>query len=313
VQQIATAAIDAGRYVSFLGRSMVRNTEIGDELGLLSIPADRVLPIEELLERPPEETAVIATGSQGEPFAAVSLMAAGEHRSISLAEGDTVLISAKPIPGNETRMSRVINGLVRRGVTVYHGLNANVHVSGHASQDELRTFLNIVRPQAMVPIHGEYRHLHAHARIAEEMNVPEVILCQDGDSVVLDGGAVRVERQAVPAGYVYLDGAGVGDVHSVLRDRRHLADDGVIIVTVGIDSHTGEIVIGPDLDSHGFMDEPDEILKRAAEAVIEEVAGITERPIDIDTLRRHVRQSANRVIRRETQRRPVLFPIVMEV
>ncbi len=313
VQQIATAAIDAGRHVSFLGRSMLRNTEIGVELGLLDIDPERVLPIEELLKLPPEETAVIATGSQGEPFAAISLMAAGEHRAISLAEGDTVLISAKPIPGNETRMSRVINGLIRHGVQVHHGLNATVHVSGHAAQDELRTFLNVVRPQAMVPIHGEYRHLHAHARIAQQMNVPDVILCQDGDSVVLEDGAIRVERQAVPAGYVYLDGAGVGDVQSVLRDRRHLADDGVIIVTVGIDSHTGEIVIGPDLDSHGFMDEPDEILKRASEAVVKEVAGIVETPIDIDTLRRHVRQAANRVIRKETQRRPVLFPIVMEV
>ena len=313
VQQIAAACVDAGRHISFLGRSMLRNTEIGAELGLLSIPPERVLPIEELLELPPEETAVIATGSQGEPFAAVSLMAAGEHRSITLAKGDTVLISAKPIPGNETRMSRVINGLLRHGVEVYHGLNANVHVSGHAAQDELRTFLNVVRPQAIVPVHGEYRHLHAHARIAEQMNVPEVVVCEDGDAVVLEAGELSVERQAVPAGYVYLDGAGVGDVQSALRDRRHLADDGVVIVTVGVDAHTGEIVVGPDIDSHGLMDEPDEILKRAAEAVIEELGQIVEHPIDIDTLRRHVRQSANRVIRQETQRRPVLFPIVIEV
>ncbi len=313
VQQIATACVDAGRYISFLGRSMVRNTEVAEKLGLLHLPADRVLPIEELLAMAPHETAVICTGSQGEPFAAVSLMAAGEHNLLKLEPDDTVLISAKPIPGNETRVSRVINGLIRRGVRVFHGNNAHVHVSGHGAQDELRTFLNVVRPQAFVPVHGEYRHLHAHARLAEEMQVPEVFVCEDGDAVVLEGGVARVERGAVAAGYVYLDGAAIGEARGVLRDRRHLADDGVVIVTVGIDSSTGEIVIGPDLDSHGFLDDPDEILKWAAAEIVSEIAGIEGHPIDIDTLRRHVRQAANRVLRRESQLRPVLFPIVVEV
>ncbi len=313
VQQIASACVDAGRYISFLGRSMVRNTEVAERLGLLELPQDRVLPIEELLALPPEETAVICTGSQGEPFAAVSLMAAGEHNLLTLVPDDTVLISAKPIPGNETRVSRVINGLIRHGVNVYHGLNAHVHVSGHGAQDELRTFINVVRPQAFVPVHGEYRHLHAHAGLAREMRVPEVFVCEDGDSVVLEGGAARVEPNAVPAGYVYLDGAAIGEARGVLRDRRHLADDGVVIVTVGVDMQTGEIVVGPDLDSHGFLDDPSDILKRAAEEVRAEIGNISERPIDIDTLRRRVRQSANRVLRRESQLKPVLFPIVIEV
>ncbi len=313
VQQIANACVDAGRYVAFLGRSMVRNTEIAERLGLLELPADRVLPIEELLALPPEQTAVICTGSQGEPFAAVSLMAAGDHNLLKLAADDTVLISAKPIPGNETRVSRVINGLVRLGVRVYHGLNSTVHVSGHAAQDELRTFINVVRPQAFVPVHGEYRHLHAHAKLAEQMGVPEVLTCEDGDAVILENGKIRVERDAVPAGYVYLDGASVGDVRSVLRDRRHLADDGVVIVTVGVDVHTGEVVVGPDLDSHGFQDDPSDLLKRAADEVKAAIGALKERPLDVDTLRRHVRQSANRVIRKESQLRPVLFPIVLEV
>ncbi len=314
VQQIANAAVDAGRYISFLGRSMLRNTALAQDLGLLDIPRDRVLPIEELGALPPDETAVICTGSQGEPYAAASLMAVGEHRSVKLQRGDTMIISAKPIPGNETRVSRVINGLLRRGVKVYHGLNAAVHVSGHAAADELRTFLNVVRPEAFVPIHGEYRHLLAHAALADEMLVPEVVICEDGDAVILDGGKLRRVPQAVPAGYVYLDGGDVGAVaKGVLRDRRHLADDGVVIVTIGVDRHTGEIVSGPNLDSHGFMDEPSDILKQAADAVVTAVGDIDEFPIELDTLRRHVRDAANRVIRRQSARRPVLFPIVMEV
>jgi ribonuclease J len=241
-------------------------------------------------------------------------MAVGEHRFVNLVAGDTMLISAKPIPGNETRVSRVINGMLRRGVKVFHGLNANVHVSGHAAQEELRTFLNVVRPAAMVPVHGEYRHLAAHAALAREMRVPEVEVCEDGDRVVLDGGKLHVQRQAVPSGYVYLDGSEIGGVaQGVLRDRRHLADDGVVIVTVGVDHQTGEILAGPDLDSHGFLDDPEEMLERAARAVRASIEAIGERPIDSDTLRRHVRQAANRVIRKASNKRPVLFPIIIEV
>ncbi|MBT8193396.1 MAG: ribonuclease J, partial [Acidimicrobiia bacterium] len=249
VQQITDAAIDSGRKVAFLGRSMVRNVEIAGPLEALSVPADKVVPIGEVGDMDPSEVCVVSTGSQGEPFAALSLMAAGEHRAVKLEEGDTVLISATPIPGNEKSVSRVINGLTRRGANVYHGRNANVHVSGHGSRDELLTFLNVVRPQAFVPVHGEYRHLKAHADLAETMGVPDVAVLEDGDAIVLEGKETRVERGAVPAGYVYLDGTGVGDVRRAIRDRRHLADDGVIVVTVGIDMHTGEFVHGPDLDS----------------------------------------------------------------
>ena len=155
--------------------------------GLLHLPPDAVIPMEEVLTHPPDKTAVVCTGSQGEPFAALSLMAAGDHRWVKIEEGDTVLISARPIPGNETRMSRVINGLLRLGARVFHGDNAPIHVSGHGAQEELRTFLNVVRPQAFVPIHGEYRHLSAHAALARQMRVPEVLVCEDGDRVVLDG------------------------------------------------------------------------------------------------------------------------------
>ena len=189
-------------------------------------------------------------------------MAQGEHRSIDLTAGDTVILSATPIPGNETKVYRVINNLVRLGVIVHHGRNAPVHVSGHAARDELATFMNVVAPRAFVPVHGEYRHLVASAELARTVGVGEVEICEDGDRVVLRDGKLTVERGAFPAGYVYIDGSGVGDLDGVLRDRRHLADDGVLIVTVGVDMASGEIVVGPEVDSHGVTDDPKDLHRR---------------------------------------------------
>jgi ribonuclease J len=258
---------------------------------------------------------LITTGSQGEPFAALSLMAQGRHKFVKLAEGDTVLISATPIPGNETAVSRVISRLLRRGARVYHGRNAHVHVSGHANKEELLTFLNVVRPEALVPVHGEYRHLHAHAQLGHTMGVPWVEVLEDGDTVILDGDETRVERRAFDAGYVYLDGSTVGDVkRAVLRDRSHLADDGVVVVTVGVGHESGELVFGPDLDSHGLMGDPEAVLLKAADAVrqtVKERAG--NGGIDISALQQAVRQAAATVIRAETSRKPVILPIVMEL
>jgi len=313
VQQIVDAAVDARRYVAFMGRTMVRNVPIAEEMGLFDVPPDRVLPLEELLRLPPQETAIVCTGSQGEPFSALSLMAAGEHKWVTIDKGDTVLISARPIPGNETKVSRVINGLLRRGAKVFHGNNANVHVSGHGAREELKTFINVVRPQAFVPVHGEYRHLAAHADLAQEMRVPEVFLCEDGDSVVLDGGAARVERNAVSASLVYVHGLDVaGTVQGVIRDRRHLADEGVVVVTLAVDGGTGEIVQGPDLDSHGFMDDPAGVFDLAAERVRSEV-GRLDLPIDYEQARRRIKGAVNSVTRAETGRRTVVIPVVLEV
>jgi ribonuclease J len=312
VQQLIDAFTDAGRYISFLGRSMIKNTAIAAELGLLELPGDRLVPIDELLKMPPEETAIISTGSQGEPFAALSLMASGEHRGVKLTPGDTVIISAKPIPGNETRVSRVINGLLRRGITVHHGLNANVHVSGHAAQEELKTYLNVVRPEGFVPVHGEYRHLRAHADLAETMGVPEVFLCEDGDAVELRDGKLRKLTDAVAAEAVFVDGSGLGDVtEEGLRHRRQLADDGVVVVTVGLKRRSGQVTYGPEVDSHGVSDNPKAIHARAAEEVAKEI-GSMDHPADPDLVRRHVRQAAARVVRKETERRPVVLPVVIE-
>ena len=314
VQQIANAGVAAGRKIAFFGRSMQRNTTIAFDLGVLDVPEQSVVDIEDLGEYPDNEQLLITTGSQGEPFAAVSLMSQGRHKFVELNESDTVLISAKPIPGNEMAVSKVISNLIRRGARVVHGRNSHVHVSGHAAREELLTFLNVLRPRAFVPVHGEYRHLHAHAELARAMGVKTVEVLEDGDRITLDGKKTVVQRRAVPAGYVYLDGSAVGDVQSaVLRDRSHLADDGVVVVTVGIDHDTGEILYGPDLASHGVMDDPSPVLQKVAEAVKAAIEKHATGRTDHAELQKTVRQAAGRIIRAETARRPVIVPVLMEL
>jgi ribonuclease J len=314
IQQIAEAGIAAGRRIAIFGRSMQRNTAAASQLGRLHIPEGAVLDIADVLELPPVEQLVITTGSQGEPFAALSLMAQGRHKFVTIEEGDTILLSATPIPGNETAVSRVISQLLRRGARVVHGRNASVHVSGHASRDELLTYLNLIRPQAFVPVHGEYRHLSAHADLARLVGVPQVEVCEDGDRVSISGAEITVERRAVPAGYVYLDGDTVGDVKAVLRDRSHLADEGLVVVTVAVSPQSKDIVFGPELNSVGVMDDPELVLEKAAQAVR---AALDERLSDDghdnSVLQQVVRQAAARVIKAETGRRPVVLPVVLEL
>ena len=312
VQQAIDAVVRDGRRFAFIGRSMLRNSDIAASLGVLDIPDGALVELDELVDMPDNRTAIISTGSQGEPFAALSLMAAAEHRLVSLSEDDTVIISATPIPGNETRVSRVINNLYRAGVTVYHGRNTHVHVSGHAAAEELKTFYNAVRPDALVPIHGEYRHMVANAALGRAMRIPHVEICEDGDRVVLENGDMRVERDAIAGGYVYVDGSEVGDADTIIRDRRHLADDGVLIVTIGLNFTTGEILIGPDVDSHGVASDDEDLHATVAERVAQSVASL-ERPIDPDTVRRRVRNSATRAVKSSVKRRPVVLPVVLEV
>lgn len=314
VQQIADAGISEGRKVAFFGRSMHRNTTIASDLGVLNVPDKSVLDIKDLGKLPDNKQLLITTGSQGEPFAALSLMSQGRHKFVDLKDSDTVLISAKPIPGNETAVSKVISNLIRRGATVVHGRNAPIHVSGHAARDELLTYLNIIRPKAFVPVHGEYRHLHAHGELAKQMGVEDVHVLEDGDRITIKGDKTIVDRRAVPAGYVYLDGSGFGDVqNAVLRDRSHLADEGVVIVTVGIDHDNGEIVYGPDLDSHGMMDDPTAVLAKAADAVRAEIEKRASGRTDLGELQKTVRQATGRIIRAETARKPVIVPIIVEL
>jgi ribonuclease J len=311
VQQIADAAVAADRVIAFIGRSMHRVSGVARELGLLDIPEDRVVDIEELVDLPPERQMVISTGSQGEPFAALSLIASRRHRFVDLDPTDTVLVSATPIPGNEAAVSRVISRLWRAGATVYHGRNAHVHVSGHGAQDELKTFLNVVRPRAFVPVHGEYRHLRAHADLARQMRVPEVFTLEDGDTIVLDGDDTRVEREAVSGAYVYFDNSGdIGP--EIVRDRRRLGDDGVVIATVGVRHGTADVTFGPELDSHGLMDEPSAVLAKAREAILKAL-GSRRGPCEADVVKQTMRTAVRRVVREETRLKPVIVPVVLEI
>jgi ribonuclease J len=206
----------------------------------------------------------------------------------------------------------VINNLYRAGVTVFHGRNTHVHVSGHAAAEELKTFYNTVRPDALVPVHGEYRHMVANAALGRAMNIPEVEICENGDVVVLSDGKMHVERGAIAAGYVYVDGTEVGGADSIIRDRRHLADDGVLIVTIGVNFSTGEIIIGPDVDSHGVTTDDDDLHAFIKKRVQASIASL-EHPVDADVLRRRIRNTATRAIKKAAKRRPVVIPVVFDV
>jgi ribonuclease J len=327
VRQVADAAVNAGRKVAFLGRSMVNNVALGREMGMLDVPVSSVIDIDEVPRYAPGEVCIICTGSQGEPMSALSLMAAHEHKHVKISSDDVVVISAHAIPGNEINVTRIIDSLHRAGAEVLHGGSSPVHVSGHASQEELKMLLNIVQPEWFVPVHGEYTHMVHHARLAESVGVApdHVLVCEDGDALTLvltDDGtgstttAIEVERRAVPAGYLYVDGI-VGDVGvGVLRDRRNLAEEGLVVVIVTVDSTTGEIVTGPEIVTRGWVYAPEaeELLEEAKAAVRASLQeAVDEGAIDFDTLRRHARRSLGKFINERTKRRPAVIPVVMEV
>ncbi len=317
VQQIADAAASFGRKVATMGRSMARNVRLAREMGLLHIPDHVLVDIATIGDLEPGEVCVISTGSQGEPLSALALMAAGQHRWLKIEPNDVVIMSSHPIPGNESNVSRVINGLVRLGADVVHSGISDVHASGHAKVEELKTFLSIARPDWFVPVHGEYRHLAAHARIARRMGVSDdhVLICEDGDRVVLDEDGLRVDRRAVPSGYLYVDGI-IGEVSSgVLRDRQVLAEEGVVVVFVGVDVVTGALLTGPEVITRGWVhaDESDELLEGCRQAVAEAVAASVQTgATDIESLQRVVRRAAGRFVNTMTKRRPMIVPVVME-
>jgi ribonuclease J len=317
VQQIADAAVAFDRTVATLGLSMRKNVRLAREMGLLYIPDDRLLDIEEVGDLDPGRVCVISTGSQGEPLSALALMAASENRWIKIAPGDVVILSSHPIPGNEGNVTRVIDGLLRLGADVVHSGNAEVHVSGHAKQEELKTLLSIATPSWFVPVHGEYRHLTGHGRLAASMGVSRdrVLVCEDGDQLVLDDdGVTRIER-AVPAGYLYVDGI-VGDVaEGVLRDRRVLAEEGVVVVIVGVDVTSGAIITGPEIITRGWVYAPEaeNLLDECADEVRRAIAeAVEQQALDIESLQRHVRRAAGRFVNERTRRRPMIVPVVME-
>lgn len=316
IQQIADAAIGAGRIVTTLGLSMRKNVRLARDLGLLRIPDDRLVDIEDIADLDPGRVCVISTGSQGEPMSALTLMAQGESRWLKITDTDTVILSSHAIPGNEFAVNRVIDGLLRLGADVVHSGVADVHATGHAQADELKTFMSIARPEWFVPVHGEYRHMRANADLARAMGVAEdhILVCEDGDVVQLGAEGVTLAGR-VPAGYLYVDGI-VGDVgNGVLRDRRVLAEEGVVVIIVAIDMSTGKVISGPEVITRGWVYAPEaDDLLDDAEAVIEQaleqaVAGGTR---DVEQLERAVRRAAGKFVAERTRRRPMIVPVVME-
>ena len=318
VQQIADAAVAFGRKVATLGLSMKKNVRLARDMGLLRIPDHALVDIDDVRDLSPGEVCVISTGSQGEPMSALSLMAQRNNRWLEIDADDTVILSSHPIPGNEMNVSKVIDGLVRLGAEVVHSGVADVHASGHAKQEELKTLLSIVRPDWFVPVHGEYRHMVAHAKLARSMGVVgdnHVLVCTDGDQLLLDDDGLRVEG-TVPAGYLYVDGI-IGDVgHGVLRDRRVLAEEGVVVVVVTVDVATGAILTGPEVITRGWVYAPEAepLLSECAEEVRHAVKeSFAEGGTDIDALQKVVRRAAGKFVNESTKRRPMIVPVVMEV
>jgi ribonuclease J len=319
VQQVADAAIASGRYVATLGRSMTRNVAFARNLGLLQIPEERLVDIEKIAGLPPSQICVICTGSQGEPMSALALMAAGENKWVKTGEGDLVVLSSHAIPGNESNVGKVIDGLCRTGAEVVHSALAPVHASGHAMRQELKLLISIAKPKAFIPVHGEYRHLMHHARLATELGVPEasVLLAEDGDVVEVRADSIEFVDE-VPAGYLYVDGI-VGDVGGgVLRDRQLLAEEGVIVVIVTVDSRSGQVLTGPEIITRGWVYAPEaeKLLDEAREVVL---AAIEEPELpeaavaDFETLKRRARSALGRFVYEQTKRRPMILPVVMEV
>jgi ribonuclease J len=314
IQQVLNTARNSERHVAIVGRSMVRNVRIADELGYLTVPPGLVLSVDDVDQLPSDRMLVLCTGSQGEPGAALSRMVIGQHKDFALMEGDTVIFASSLIPGNESAVYRLIDRMAYAGVDVVTRQQAAIHVSGHAAAGELTAVLTALRPRNFMPVHGEGRHLRAHGKLAMRTGVPRdrVIIARDGAVVDLgDGKASLVGR--VQAGYTYVDGGGVGDVgEESLRDRLILGDEGFISAVVVVDSRTGRVVAGPEISARGFADEEaplDDIRQRVADDIAN--SPHTE-PVDPDELRRVIRRSIGSQVNRVHRRRPMILVYVVE-
>jgi ribonuclease J len=316
IQQIADAAIDEGRKVATLGLSMKKNIRLGRDLGVFRIPESSLVDIEEIDRYEPGEICIISTGSQGEPMSALGLMARGENRWLKLNDQDTVVLSSHAIPGNEGNVNKVIDGLLRLGAEVVHSGVVDVHATGHAQADDIKTYLSIVDPEWFVPIHGEYRHMVANAKLGELMGVrsDHIIQCEDGDVLEIDAdGVAPIGR--VPSGYLYVDGI-VGDVgNGVLRDRRKLAEEGVVVVVSTVDTQTGKVLVDPEIITRGWVYAPEaeDLLDEACETVARSLEkALAEGVRDVEQLEREARRATGKFVSERTRRRPMIVPVVME-
>ena len=318
IQQIVDLAVKTGRRIALSGRSMLNVVSIAMELGYLKIPQGVLVDIDQIGKYPPEKMVIITTGSQGEPMSALSRMAMGEHRKVEVTSRDFIIISATPIPGNEKLVDRVVNELLKLGAEVIYEKMYEVHVSGHACQDELKMMIGLTKPKFFLPVHGEYKHLKKHAQLAVNMGIsPEnVLIGSIGNVIETDGVDMKITGN-VPAGRVLVDGLGVGDVGSiVLRDRKHLAQDGLIVIVTTIDSFTGEVLAGPDIVSRGFVyvRESEALMEEAKHVVKEALSQCTEKNIrDWGNIKVVVKDALSQFVYKQTQRSPMILPVIMEI
>jgi ribonuclease J len=317
IQQVVEISGRCERRVVLSGRSMIRNSQVAAELGYLQLPRNVMIESEHWEDLPADRLTLLTTGSQGEPLSVLHRVALNDHKTIKIERGDTVILSSKFIPGNEKTIGNLINHLYRRGAEVHYEKVSEIHVSGHASQEELKIMLQLTRPRYFVPIHGEYRHLVRHRRLAQEVGIPEAncFILEDGDVLELTANSAQ-RTNPVQVGKVFVDGKGVGDVGDiVIRDRRHLSEDGMVLAVMAIHQQSGEIVAGPDLVSRGFMstEESEEVLEHAKKVVLETLNGMNrETRTDPAELKEEVRKALRRFFRKKLERRPVVLPYIIE-
>ena len=318
IQQVIDTACRYKRKVAVLGRSMVNVVNISLELGYINAPEGMIIDIDEINNYPASQVVVITTGSQGEPMSALTRMAMSDHRKVNIVPGDTIIISATPIPGNEKLVSKTVDNLLKLGANVIYGRSEGIHVSGHASREELKLMHNLVRPKFFIPVHGEYRHLVQHARLAQELGMPKenVFIGENGQILEFTREKGTVAGK-VAAGIVLVDGLGVGDVGNiVLRDRRQLSQDGIIIVVTTMDKATGRVLAGPDIVSRGFVyvRESEELMNEANERVEQALMHCENEQItDWATIKSAVRDALGRYLYEKTRRRPMIIPIIQEI
>jgi ribonuclease J len=315
VQQAIDVAVESRRKVAIVGRSLRKNVNIARNLGYIQVPDYLIVKPEELDELRRDETLILCAGSQGEPMSALTRIAYNDHKTVSVEEGDTVIISAKPVPGNELRVHDTINRLAQRGAEVLHQEIAPVHTSGHGYAEEIRTVLALLRPRNVMPVHGEFRMLAAQARLAVEGGVPRdhIVLAENGSVVELGGGTARIVDK-VEAGHTFVDGLGVGDVREVaLRDRRHLSEDGVLIVVMTIGSPNGREIAAPELIARGFA-EPGPLLDEARDEAERTLSRCLAEDIsEVKLLQEHIHDAVGQLVHERTGRRPMILPVVLEI
>ncbi|HEV2663148.1 MAG TPA: ribonuclease J [Ktedonobacteraceae bacterium] len=317
VQQVIDTAARYDRFVALVGRSMINNVQMAIELGYLNVPKGMLIRVEDINKFKPDQIVIICTGSQGEPTSALTRIANQDHRQIRIQPGDTVILSATPVPGNEKMVHRTINSLFRQGAEVLYQGISNVHVSGHGAQEELKLMLSLIRPKFFMPVHGEYRQLVLHAKLGYSLGIPDenIVIAEDGDIVEFTKDEIKIVDH-FSSGNVFVDGLSVGDVGQiVLRDRKVLSQDGILMAVLTVDKETGQPIAGPDIVSRGFvyMRDAEELLESARERVLDSFVGLNGHASDWSFVKDKIKHTLSEYLYEKTHRRPMIIPVVMEV